>query len=139
MHRAPYVSVLISTTMIAQARELNAGISNCEWIVNAVDDLRQFDDGSFDLVLTHLVHRHHVDGCREKDGRMPCHHPIEHRLPGLDRTLAGARELHRPIERRVAPMSDIGGSGHADGGTGPTLHQGRRRGILARGVRRALH
>ncbi len=57
-HFARSVGVDISTAMIAQARELNAGIPNCEWIVNAVDDLRQFDDGSFDLVLTHLVLQH---------------------------------------------------------------------------------
>ena len=52
------VGVDISATMIAQARDLNADIANCEWIVNTVDDLRQFDDGSFDLVLSHLVLQH---------------------------------------------------------------------------------
>jgi SAM-dependent methyltransferase len=52
------VGVDISTTMIAQARDLNADVANCEWIVNTDDDLRQFDDGSFDLVLSHLVLQH---------------------------------------------------------------------------------
>ena len=57
-HFARSFGVDISATMIAQARDLNVGIANCEWIVNTVDDLRQFDDGSFDLVLSHLVLQH---------------------------------------------------------------------------------
>jgi SAM-dependent methyltransferase len=52
------VGVDISARMIAQARDLNAQIANCTWIVNTDDDLRQFDDGSFDLVLSHLVLQH---------------------------------------------------------------------------------
>ena len=52
------VGVDISTAMIAQARDLNTGVANCEWIVNTADDLRQFANGSFDLVLSHLVLQH---------------------------------------------------------------------------------
>ena len=52
------VGVDISASMIAQARDLNAEIANCTWIVNTDDDLRQLDDGSFDLVLSHLVLQH---------------------------------------------------------------------------------
>lgn len=57
-HFSRCVGVDISAPMIAQARDLNAGVANCEWIVNTSDNLRQFDDGSFDLVLSHLVLQH---------------------------------------------------------------------------------
>lgn len=57
-HFAHCVGVDISPTMIAKAQEMNSGLDNCEWIVNATDDLRRFDDGSFDLVLSHLVLQH---------------------------------------------------------------------------------
>ncbi len=57
-HFARCVGVDISPTMIATARELNSAVANCEWIVNATDNLRRFDDGSFDLVLSHLVLQH---------------------------------------------------------------------------------
>ena len=52
------IGVDISASMVAQARDLNAEIANCTWIVNTDDDLRQFDDGSFDLVFSHLVLQH---------------------------------------------------------------------------------
>ena len=57
-HFARCVGVDISPTMIATAKELSRGLDNCEWVVNAADDLRRFDDGSFDLVLSHLVLQH---------------------------------------------------------------------------------
>lgn len=57
-HFARCVGVDISPTMIAKARELHSGLANCDWIVNTTDDLRRFDGGSFDLVLSHLVLQH---------------------------------------------------------------------------------
>lgn len=52
------VGVDISAPMIASARELNADRPNCEWVVNTAPDLRAFPDGTFDLVLSHLVLQH---------------------------------------------------------------------------------
>ncbi len=57
-HFSRCVGVDISATMIATARELNGSLANCEWIVNTSDDLRSFEDGAFDLVLSHLVLQH---------------------------------------------------------------------------------
>jgi SAM-dependent methyltransferase len=48
----------IADTMIASAKELNAAGGSCRFLVNDTDDLRQFGDGSFDLVYSHLVLQH---------------------------------------------------------------------------------
>jgi ubiquinone/menaquinone biosynthesis C-methylase UbiE len=48
----------IADTMIASAKELNTAFGSCRFMVNETDDLRQFADGSFDLVYSHLVLQH---------------------------------------------------------------------------------
>lgn len=48
----------ISNEMIAQARELNSAVGNCEFLVNDADRLTTFDDASVDLLLTQWVLQH---------------------------------------------------------------------------------
>jgi SAM-dependent methyltransferase len=48
----------VAESMIAQARELNAGIEGLEFHVNQRDDLALFDDDSFDLVFSVIVLQH---------------------------------------------------------------------------------
>ncbi len=55
------VGVDISAEMIARARTLNADRPGCEWAVTRSADLRDFDSGRFDLVLSHLVLQHQPD------------------------------------------------------------------------------
>lgn len=51
----------ISQSMIDRAREINADRTNCEWFVNDAPDLRAFDDGAYDLVLSFIVLQHVPD------------------------------------------------------------------------------
>jgi len=56
------IGVDISEQMVTRARELNADLSNCEFVLNTVENLRLFADTSFNfiyttIVLQHLVHR----------------------------------------------------------------------------------
>lgn len=55
------VGVDISQAMIDRAVSMNADRGNCEWFVNDVPDLRAFDDGAFDLVLSFIVLQHVPD------------------------------------------------------------------------------
>ena len=55
------VGVDISDGMVAAARALNGDVDSCEFRVNASSDLRQFDDGEFDLVYSSLVLQHLPD------------------------------------------------------------------------------
>jgi SAM-dependent methyltransferase len=52
------VGVDVSEAMIAAARRLNAAESNCEFVLNRLPDLRQFETGSFDLVYSSIVLQH---------------------------------------------------------------------------------
>lgn len=52
------VGLDISEKMIVGARDLNAGISGCEFVNNAWPDLRDFPDNSFDLVYSGRVLQH---------------------------------------------------------------------------------
>jgi ubiquinone/menaquinone biosynthesis C-methylase UbiE len=55
------VGVDISEGMVRQARELNADVPGASFVVNAADDLRRFDDESFDLVYSVIVLQHMPD------------------------------------------------------------------------------
>lgn len=57
-HFRAVVGVDIAPSMIEQARELNADLTNCEWIVNATDDLGVFADGTFSLIYSNVVLQH---------------------------------------------------------------------------------
>jgi ubiquinone/menaquinone biosynthesis C-methylase UbiE len=55
------VGVDISEGMVRQARELNADVPGATFVVNAADDLRRFDDESFDFVYSVIVLQHVPD------------------------------------------------------------------------------
>jgi SAM-dependent methyltransferase len=48
----------VSESMVAEARRLHTGRPNCTFEVHRGDDLHQYPDGSFDLVLSVLVLQH---------------------------------------------------------------------------------
>ncbi len=52
------VGIDIAASMVGLARRLNHDQPRCRFVLNERDDLRAFDDGSFDLVLTLLVLQH---------------------------------------------------------------------------------
>ena len=52
------IGVDIAASMVELARRLNRDHTRCRFVLNECDDLRAFDDGSFDLVLTLLVLQH---------------------------------------------------------------------------------
>jgi SAM-dependent methyltransferase len=52
------VGLDISEKMIVRARDLNAGISGCEFRINPWPDLRDYPDSSFDLVYSGRVLQH---------------------------------------------------------------------------------
>jgi len=57
-HFEAATGVDISETMVARARELNAGLPNVTFQVNARDDLGALGDRRFDLVYTRIVLQH---------------------------------------------------------------------------------
>jgi SAM-dependent methyltransferase len=57
-HFETAVGLDISERMITRARELNAGVSGCEFVNNPWPDLRDFPDNSFDLVYSGRVLQH---------------------------------------------------------------------------------
>ena len=52
------VAVDVSPRMIARARELNADVPTCEFVVSDADDLGAFASCSFDLVYSSIVLQH---------------------------------------------------------------------------------
>jgi ubiquinone/menaquinone biosynthesis C-methylase UbiE len=52
------VGVDISTTMIEKAREFNRFPDTCSYVVNATDDLSQFEDATFSFLYSRLVLQH---------------------------------------------------------------------------------
>ena len=57
-HFATAVGVDISERMVETARRLNEDVAGAEFCVNTSPDLRQFEDGAFDLAYTSLVLQH---------------------------------------------------------------------------------
>ena len=57
-HFKECIGVDISERMIAKAKELNASVPGCHFIVNPYDDLRIFPDNHFDLVYSGFVLQH---------------------------------------------------------------------------------
>jgi len=57
-HVENVVGLDIAETMIAEARVLNRAVRACEFRVQRADDLSDFPDDSFDVVLTLLVLQH---------------------------------------------------------------------------------
>lgn len=60
-HFATCVGVDISERMVDMAREENADVPGCEFVVGSGVDLSAFDDASFDLVYSNLVLQHLPD------------------------------------------------------------------------------
>ncbi len=87
------VGVDISATMIARARELNAQHPGCEFLVNAVDDLRVFPGASFDLIYTKLVLMH-----------LPRRPMIEAYVAEFIRTLRAGGLLVFQLPDRISPL-----------------------------------
>jgi SAM-dependent methyltransferase len=52
------VGIDIAASMVELATQLNRDHTRCRFVLNERDDLRAFDDASFDLVLTLLVLQH---------------------------------------------------------------------------------
>ena len=57
-HFEESVGVDVSEEMVAQARQLNREVANCQFVVNVSRDLRDFPDHEFDLVHSRLVLQH---------------------------------------------------------------------------------
>lgn len=57
-HFEEVVGVDLSPAMISRALELNEGAPRCSFVVSFDPDLRRFESGSFDLVLSLLVLQH---------------------------------------------------------------------------------
>ncbi|MBA3839919.1 MAG: class I SAM-dependent methyltransferase [Thermoleophilaceae bacterium] len=60
-HFEECVGVDVSDEMLTQARALADGVPGVRFVQNDTDDLRQFADGSFDLVYSHIVLQHVPD------------------------------------------------------------------------------
>jgi SAM-dependent methyltransferase len=60
-HFEETVGVDISAEMLAEARRLAGPAAGVRFVLNDRADLRQFDDGSFDLVYSHIVLQHVPD------------------------------------------------------------------------------
>jgi ubiquinone/menaquinone biosynthesis C-methylase UbiE len=127
------VGVDISEGMVRGARELNADVPGATFIVNAAEDLRRFDDESFDLVYSVIVLQHVPDRgaiesyiaefCRVlRPGglaifQLPSHIPKIFRLQwrrrlylALRRLGVGAAFLYRRLRLMPIAMSSIGES-----------------------------
>jgi len=99
----------ISRSMLAKARDLNAHIKNCEFVLNQADHLRIFPAGFFDLVysalvLQHLPNKTLVFGYISEFSRvlkqngllvfqLPCYIPLRHRLQPRRRIYSALRTL----------------------------------------------
>jgi SAM-dependent methyltransferase len=55
---ARYTGVDISPEMVERAQAAHAGVSGCEFAVNAAPDLSRFPDASFDMVYSNIVLQH---------------------------------------------------------------------------------
>jgi ubiquinone/menaquinone biosynthesis C-methylase UbiE len=57
-HFGKCYGVDISSTMLAEANRYNRFGAACEYVLNSANDLRCFEDGSFDFIYSHLVLQH---------------------------------------------------------------------------------
>ena len=60
-HFEACIGVDISEGMVEQARRLNADVPGASFVVNGADDLRRFEDATFDLVYSVIVLQHVPD------------------------------------------------------------------------------
>jgi ubiquinone/menaquinone biosynthesis C-methylase UbiE len=110
-----YVGIDISAGMVERARELNADLPNAEYVVSADEDLRRFEDQSFDavvslLVLQHVPGRELIRTYLREFGRVlapgglivvqvPSHVPLAYRLRVRRRLYRLARAVGVSVER----------------------------------------
>lgn len=110
-----YVGIDISAGMVERARELNADVPNAEYVVSADEDLRRFEDQSFDavvslLVLQHVPGRELIHTYLREFGRVlapgglivvqvPSHVPLAYRLRVRRRLYRLARAVGVSVER----------------------------------------
>jgi ubiquinone/menaquinone biosynthesis C-methylase UbiE len=111
-HFGEAVGVDISASMLARARELNAGVAGLEFRLNDARDLRSVGDQRFDLVYTRIVLQH-VAGRGVARGyveefirvlapggvavfQIPVHVPRRHRLMPVRRLYVTGRMLRLP-------------------------------------------
>jgi SAM-dependent methyltransferase len=125
----------ISENMIGQARQLNAAIPNCEFIVNQANNLSIFSDNYFDLVYTNIVLQHIPDKSTIrayisefvrtlKEGgllvfQLPCQIPLKNRLQprrrayrflkflGLDRRLLYEKLGLHPMRMNFVSENEV--------------------------------
>jgi SAM-dependent methyltransferase len=57
-HFETVVGLDVAPSMIERARALNADRPNCTFVLNRAPDLRQFDDGTFDVIYSVIVLQH---------------------------------------------------------------------------------
>lgn len=114
-HFERVIGVDISNTMVAQARELNKGVSNAEFIQNDDPHLGRFPDSHFDLIYTARVLQHLPDPSTIEDYvsefirvlkpggllafQLPSRIPFRHRLQLRRRLYSALRRLG--FEERV--------------------------------------
>jgi len=111
-HFGTALGVDISTTMLARARELNAGVPGLDFALNDATDLRSVGERRFDLVYTRVVLQH-VAGRQVARTyveeflrvlapggvaafQVPVHIPRRHRLMPVRRLYVAGRALRLP-------------------------------------------
>lgn len=104
----------VSPSMVRRAREMNADLPNCRFLVNAEDRLSQLPDGAYDLVYSSIVLQH-VPGKQAILGyvrefvrvlrpgglvafQLPARIPWKRRIQPRRRLFAVLRTLGLPIE-----------------------------------------
>jgi ubiquinone/menaquinone biosynthesis C-methylase UbiE len=129
-HFTTATGVDIAPAMIEQANELNADMSGCRFVLNGEPHLQVFPDRSFDFIYSNIVLQH-MDPALAKGylrefvrlltdrGLLVVQlasHPSgagQSRQP-LKRAVRRARELLRPLRRRLSPRMEMHGVARDD-------------------------